>query len=89
MKHIFSTLVENILLVLRDFNSEIVQKAIDLKSKAATFSPEDEEIKIGFVKEDILSQSIQIILDFSLNEFTINYLNSSKVKLDRCYTELQ
>lgn len=53
------------------------------------FDPSLSEFKLDFVKEDTLIQIILIILDISLNEFTINYIMMSQVRLEKTYLLLE
>jgi hypothetical protein len=86
----YKPLADKILFVLRSFHNKILTQSLALLGKSRkAVDPEKEEIKLDFIKEDILTQSIQIILDISLNEFTINYISSSKVILDKAYTKLE
>lgn len=53
------------------------------------FDPQLQEFKLDFIKEDILISILQNILDISLNEFTINFILSSEVKLEHTYLKLE
>lgn len=44
---------------------------------------------MGPVTRDLLMQSVQMIVDISLNEISINYLESTKVQLGKYYPEVE
>lgn len=89
VSHIFKPLVEKILVLLRDYHNHFLQKASSLAHHGKAHILVEEDFRIDFVTRDVLNQSIQILLDISLNEFTINFLCSSKVALEACYVNLE
>lgn len=92
MKKLLPTFVDKIKLVLGQYHAQIVEMAMNFaeisKSKFGN-STIKKKCLIDHVTRELLLQSVQMIIDVSLNEISIHYLESSEGKFGTFYVKVE
>jgi len=92
MKKLLPAFIDKIKKVLKQYHAQIIDMALnyaDISKNKFGNSIIKKKCLIDHVTRELLLQSVQMIIDISLNEMSIHYLESSQAKFGTFYLKVE